>query len=97
VKHIGQPAADYLFFADQTEVKRLEYVPKKSAVFLVLAQSRCLILRRFMLAACRDRRHFSFVPLPMEVARCAPGAARLNRLTHPVGEGLSVKEHIYCA
>src|SRR5258708_39807492 len=48
VEHVGRPAPFYLF-ADETKVKRLDHVPKKSPVFLVLAQSRCPLFRRFVL------------------------------------------------
>src|SRR6202040_2052034 len=47
VEHIGRPAA-YHLFADETEVKRLEHVAKKGPVFLVLAESRGLLVRRFV-------------------------------------------------
>src|SRR5580704_12010632 len=48
LKHVGWPAR-YGFFAYEAKVEGLAQVPEKRHVFLVLAEPRSLLLRRFVL------------------------------------------------
>src|ERR1700720_3502524 len=47
-KYVGWPAF-YHLFAHKTEIEGLQQVPEKRPIFLVLAESRSLLLRRFVL------------------------------------------------
>ena len=48
LQHIARPAADYLF-ADKLEVESIEQLAEERPVFLILAQPRSLLCRRFVL------------------------------------------------